>query len=75
MRLQLTSTFRQMQMPNAGTNAIRCRPDNEKLVTVARCVSRVRLFRCETGKQLAMFDLHRQQVKTIDVAYDNQQMV
>jgi WD40 repeat protein len=74
LKLQPTSTFRQIEMPNAGTSFIRCRPDDGKLIAVAGWDSRIRLFRRETGKQLAMFDLHRQQVNSIDFDYHTRQM-
>jgi WD40 repeat protein len=74
LKLQPTSTFRQIEMPNAGTSFIRCRPNDGKLVAVAGWDSRIRLFRRETGKQLAMLDLHRQQVNSIDFHFDTKQM-
>jgi WD40 repeat protein len=74
LKLQPTSTFRSVEMPNAGTSAIRCRPNDGKLVAVAGWDSRIRLFRRETGKQLAMLDLHRQQINAIDFNYHTQQM-
>jgi WD40 repeat protein len=74
LKLQPTSTFRQIDMANPGTSFIRCRPDDGKLVAVAGWDSRIRLFRRETGKQLAMFDLHRQQVNSIDFDYHTRQM-
>jgi WD40 repeat protein len=74
LKLQPTSTFRPIEMPNAGTSFIRCRPDDGKLIAVAGWDSRIRLFRRETGKQLAMLDLHRQQVNSIDFDYHTRQM-
>ena len=61
-------------MPNDGTSFIRCRPNDGKLVAVAGWDSRVRLFRRETGKQLAMLDLHRQQINSIDFDFHTEQM-
>ncbi|CAF3335284.1 unnamed protein product [Rotaria sp. Silwood1] len=74
LKLQPTSTFRHIEMPNAGTSFIRCRPDDGKLIAVAGWDSRIRLFRRETGKQLAMLDLHRQQVNSIDFDLHTRQM-
>ncbi|CAF1007320.1 unnamed protein product [Adineta steineri] len=74
LKLQPTSTFRQIEMPNAGTSFIRCRPNDGKLIAVAGWDSRIRLFRRETGKQLAMLDLHRQQVNSIDFDFHTKQM-
>lgn len=73
-KLQPMSTFRQGEIPNAGTSFIRCRPNDGKLIAVAGWDSRVRLFRRETGKKLAMFDLHRQQVHSIDFSFHTQQI-
>lgn len=74
LKLQPTPKFRQIEMPNAGTSFIRCRPDDGKLIAAAGWDYRIRLFRRETGKQLAMLDLHRQQVNSIDFDYQTQQM-
>ncbi|CAF4118781.1 unnamed protein product [Rotaria socialis] len=74
-KLQPTPTFRHIDLPNAGTSFIRCRPDDGKLIAAAGWDSRVRLFRRETGKQLAMLDLHRQQVNSIDFDFHTRQIV
>ena len=74
LKLQATASFRHVPMPNAGTSFIRCRPDDGKLIAVAGWDSRIRLFRRETGKQLAMLDLHRQQVNAIDFDLRTRQM-
>lgn len=74
LKLQPTSTFRRIEIPNAGTNFIRCRSDDGKIVAVAGWDSRIRLYRRETGKQLAMLDFHRQQVNSIDFDYHTKQM-
>ena len=63
-----------MEIPNAGTSFIRCRPDDGKLIAVAGWNHRIRLFRRETGKQLAMLDLHRHQVNSIDFSHQTRQM-
>lgn len=73
-KLQATTGFRQIDMPNAGTSFIRCRPDDGKLLAVAGWDYRIRLFRRETGKQLAMLDHHRQQVNSIDIDSQTRQM-
>ena len=73
-KLQVTPTFRQVEMPNAGTSFLRCRPGDGKLIAAAGWDSRIRLFRRETGKQLAMLDLHRQQVNCIDFDCQTKQM-
>ncbi|UJR25814.1 hypothetical protein I4U23_007164 [Adineta vaga] len=74
LKLEKTSTFRQIEMPNAGTSFIRCRSNDGKLIAVAGWDSRIRLFRRETGKQLAMLDYHRQQINSIDFDFHTKQM-
>ena len=74
LKLQATPGFRSIEVANAGTSFIRCRPDDGKLMAIAGWDSRVRLFRRETGKQLAMLDLHRQQVHSIDFDFHTRQM-
>ena len=74
LKLQPTSTFRQIELANAGTSFLRCRPNDGKLLAVAGWDSRIRLFRRETGKQLAMLDHHRQQVNSIDFDLSTKQM-
>ena len=74
MQFEPTPKFRTVEVPNAGTSFIRCRPDDGKLIAVAGWDWRIRLFRRETGKQLAMLDLHRQQVNSIDFSHHTQQM-
>ncbi|CAF0910892.1 unnamed protein product [Adineta ricciae] len=74
LKLEKTSTFRQVELPNAGTSSLRCRPNDGKLIAVAGWDSRLRLFRRETGKQLAMLDHHRQQINSIDFDFHTRQM-
>ena len=73
-KLQATENFRSVNLPNPGTSFIRCRPNDGKLMAAAGWDSRIRLFRRETGKQLAMLDFHQQQVNSIDFQHSTQQM-
>lgn len=69
-----TESFRQTELKNPGTSFIRCRPNDGKIVAVASWDSKVRIFRRETAKQLALMDFHRQQVHSIDFQFQTSRM-
>ena len=44
LKLQPTSTFCSIEMPNVSTSFIWCQPDDEKIIAVTDWDSRIRLF-------------------------------